>query len=96
MEIEETIHNYTNNGAVQVNLEKITGLKELEINDKIEKYTKICRTCLNVANSSYYIKITSNEPQLEVEMLQFSLPEVVSTYISFFNNWTFNKTYWTY
>lgn len=80
MEIEDTIYNYTNNGEVEVNLEKLTGLKELEINDKIERSTKICRTCLNVANLSYYIRINYNESQLENEMLQYSLPEVVSTY----------------
>lgn len=78
LEIEDTIHSYTNNGQIQINLDKITGLKDLEINDMIEKYSKICRTCLNVTEPLSYIKLDNNNAFMELEMMQYYLPEVVS------------------
>lgn len=78
VEMENTVYNYTNDGQVQLSLEKITGLKDLEINDKIVKDCKICRICLNVAKPLTYMKIDESISPLVLEMMQNFLPEVVS------------------
>ncbi|KAG5885985.1 hypothetical protein JTB14_025380 [Gonioctena quinquepunctata] len=69
LEIEDSIHNYTNEDQFQVDLEKIMGLRELE------KDGKICRLCLDFIDGDIFLEL-SDENCLLVQMVQKCFPEM--------------------
>ncbi|KAG5883928.1 hypothetical protein JTB14_032151 [Gonioctena quinquepunctata] len=76
LEIEDTIHNYTNEGTIQVNLEKILGLEENEEDCEKSGILKICRTCLEMVDCESYEWIIGNEQCFLTQMLKKCLPEM--------------------
>ncbi|CAH1159646.1 unnamed protein product [Phaedon cochleariae] len=80
LEIEDNIHNYTNNGQVQVNLEKILGLNDMDDNtddnESVKRSMRICRTCLDIVEFEIFTRLDGYENHSINHILQKCLPEL--------------------
>lgn len=84
LEIEDGIHNYTNNKN-KVDLDKITGLIGMDVPcDDQGRCPKICRTCLELTQPNNMKELKEDDTDMLLEILATCFPEVVSSFILFY------------